>query len=93
MALMLGINKLLAMAKHLKSSFYCHKQGVFLFISCSIVLQLQGSLQKHLSPHQFGVSNLGGYETIFFGIITLLNLHLDWILMQVDVEYVFNSVF
>jgi hypothetical protein len=66
MALVLEASKLLAMAKDTRGlRFIVVGKVFFLFISCSIVLQLQGSLQKHLSPHQFGVSTLGGCETIF----------------------------
>ncbi len=43
-------------------------------------------------PHQFGVSTLGGYETIPFGIRTALNLHPNWVMMQVDVKNIFNNV-
>ncbi len=45
-----------------------------------------------MSPHQFKVLTLGGCDTIFFGIKTLFNLHLDWVVMQVDVENVLNNV-
>jgi hypothetical protein len=65
----------------------------FRLINCSIILQFQGSFQKHLSPHQFKVLTPRGYETIPFGIRALLDLHPDWVLMQVNVENIFNSVF
>jgi hypothetical protein len=93
MALVLGVNKLLGMTKNIGGLHLIAVCKVFFrFISCSIVLQLQRLFQKHLSPHQFGISTLGACETILFGIRALFNLHLDWILMQVDVETVFNSV-
>jgi hypothetical protein len=77
-ALMLGVNKLLAMAKD-TNGFRLIAMGelFFRFISRSIVLQFWGPFQEHLSPHQFGVSTLGGCEAIPFGIQTLINLHLD----------------
>jgi hypothetical protein len=52
-----------------------------------------GQFQEHISPHQFGVSTLGGYETIIFGIKTLLKLHLDWVEMQANIKNAFNNVF
>jgi hypothetical protein len=65
----------------------------FQFITHSIVLQLQGLFQKHLSPHQFGVLTLKGYEAIPFSIETFLDLHLDWAVMYVDIKNAFNNVF
>jgi hypothetical protein len=49
----------------------------FQLINYSIVLQLRGSFQEHLSPHQFKVLTPGGYVAILFGIQALLDLHLD----------------
>jgi len=77
-ALMLGVSKLLAMAKDTEGlCFIIVNEVFFQFISHSIVLQLWVSFQKHLSPHQFRILTLGGYETILFGIRTFFNLHLD----------------
>jgi len=51
---------------------------VFLqLINHSIVLQVWGPFQEHMSHHQFGISTFGGYEAILFGIQAFLNLHLD----------------
>ncbi len=69
---MLGLNRLLAMAKD--------TNGLQL-INHSIVLQLQGLFQEHLSPHQFGVLTLGSYEAIHFDIRTLFDLHPIWAVM------------
>jgi hypothetical protein len=94
MALMLRTNILLAMAKDTRGLRLIAIGKVFFqFINYSIVVQLQRSFQKHLSPHKFGVPTHGGCETILFGIKALLDLHLDWILMQVDVENALSNVF
>jgi hypothetical protein len=78
MAQMLGANKFLAMVNDIGGLCLIIAGEVFLqFINHSIVLQFQGPFQEHLSPHQFGVLTLRGYESIPFGIRTLLNLHLD----------------
>jgi hypothetical protein len=53
----------------------------FRLIICSIVLQLQRPFQEHLSPHQFGILTVGSYKAILFAIQTLLNIHLDWVVM------------
>jgi hypothetical protein len=75
-ALVLGVNKLLAMAKDIGGLRSIIVSEVFFWIiNYSIILQLQGPLQEHLSPHQFGVSTHGGCEINFFGIKTLFNLH------------------
>jgi hypothetical protein len=65
----------------------------FWLISCSIVLQVQGSFQEHLSPHEFGVLIFGGCENIPFDIKALSDLHPNWVMMQVNVENAFNNVF
>jgi len=67
-ALVLGVTKLLAIAKD-TGSFRPIAIGEMFFqlISHSIVLQLWGLFQEHLSPHQFGVLTPRGCETIPFG--------------------------
>jgi hypothetical protein len=78
----LGANRLLAMVKDTSGLCPIAIGEVFIwFNSCSIVLQLRGLFQEHLSPHQFGVLTFGGYEAIIFGIQAFFNLHLDWAVM------------
>jgi hypothetical protein len=68
-ALVLGANRLLAMAKDISGLHPIVIGEVFFqFINHSNVLQLHGSLQEHLCPHQFGISSLRSYEAIIFGI-------------------------
>jgi hypothetical protein len=47
---------------------------------------------KHLSPHQFRISTLGGYDAIPFGIRTFFDLHLNWVMMQINIKHIFNNV-
>ncbi len=92
--IVLGVNILLAMAKDICG--HCSiaiSKVLFRFISRSIVLQLWGLFQEHLSPHQFGVLTFGGCEAIIFDIQALFDLHPNWAMMQVDVENIFNNVF
>jgi hypothetical protein len=35
----------------------------------------------------------GGYETILFGIKAFFDLHPNWVMMQVNVENVFNIIY
>jgi hypothetical protein len=92
-ALMLGVSKLLAMVKDTECLCPIIVDEVFFqLISHSIVLQLWVSFQKHLSPHQFKILTLGGYETIIFGIKTFFNLHFDLGVMQIDIENTFKNI-
>jgi hypothetical protein len=58
-ALVLGANKLLAMAKKTSGfSLIAVSKMFFQLMNCSIVLQLQGPFQEHLSPHQLSINPL-----------------------------------
>jgi hypothetical protein len=73
---MLEANKLLTMAKEIEGlCLIVVRKVFFLLIIRSIVLQHQGLLQEHLSPHQFKISTLGGFEAILFNIKAFFNLH------------------
>ncbi|KAG6555109.1 hypothetical protein Mapa_003144 [Marchantia paleacea] len=48
--------------------------------------------QEHLCSHQFGVTTTRGYEAVSLGTRALLDIHPDWIILQVDVENAFNNV-
>jgi hypothetical protein len=94
MALVLGVNKLVTLVKDTGNLRSIIVSEVFFQLICrSIILYFRRLFLEHLSPHQFKVSNPKGCETILFGIKTLLDLHLDWVMMQVDVENAFNNVF
>ncbi len=92
-ALVVVVSRLLIMAKDIGGFPLIIMGEVFLqFISRSIALKLQGLFQEHLSPHRLGILTLGNYKAILFSIRTLFDLHLDWAVMQVDVENIFNSI-
>jgi len=77
----------MAMAKDTKGLCPIVVAKVFLWlIRNSIVLHFRSLFKEHLSPHQFGISTFKGCETIPFGIKILLDLHLAWIMMQVNVK-------
>jgi hypothetical protein len=46
-----------------------------------------------LSFHQFGVAIKGGRKTMVHGDKVVLNIHLDWVVLEVDVVNVFNNIF
>jgi hypothetical protein len=94
MALMLGVSRLLVMAKDTSGlPLIIISEMFFQLINHSKVLQLSGPFQKHLSPHQFEISTPRSCEAIPFGIRTLFDLHLDWAILQVNFENTFNNVF
>jgi hypothetical protein len=47
---------------------------------------------KHFNPHQFGVVTCGKCEIMVCGIEAMLDLHLDWVVLQMDVRNAFNSM-
>jgi hypothetical protein len=49
-------------------------------------------LLQHISPHQFGVVTKGGYETVMHNIRYNLDLHLDSVILELDVVHTFNSM-
>jgi hypothetical protein len=46
----------------------------------------------HLLPHQFGVLVRGGCEVLVHGIQVVLDVHLDWVVLQVQVMNIFNII-
>jgi hypothetical protein len=62
----------------------------FQLISRSIVLQLWRSFQEHLSPINLEYQPLEVVKPLF-RIRAFLNLHLNWVVMHVDVKNTFNK--
>jgi len=46
----------------------------------------------HLLLHQFGVAVRGICEVVVHSIQAILNVHLDWVVLQVDMVNAFNSI-
>ncbi len=72
MAIMLGVSRLLVMAKD--TSGLCPiaiNKLFFWLINCSIVLRFYGSFQEHPPPHQFGLSTFRGYKASFSTYIVI----------------------
>ncbi len=46
----------------------------------------------HLSPDQFEVAIKGSYEVVMHDTQTILNVHLYWVVLQVDIVNVFNII-
>jgi hypothetical protein len=60
--------------------------------SCILCLQFHDAFVAHFSSHQFGIATKGGCKTMIHGIMCILDLHLDWVVLQLDVGNAFNLV-
>ncbi len=57
-----------------------------------LCLQFCNAFTTHFSPHQFRVAIKGGCEAIIHDISCTLDLHLDWVVLQLDMANAFNLV-
>jgi hypothetical protein len=58
----------------------------------ALCFQFHEAFVTHFSPHQFRVATKGGCEAIIHNIKCTLDLHLDWVVLQLDIANAFNSV-
>jgi hypothetical protein len=65
-------------------------ETLYQFTSHVLCLQFHDVFVTHFFPHQFGVTTKGGCETIIHGIWCTLNLHLNWVVLQLNVMNIFN---
>jgi hypothetical protein len=47
---------------------------------------------SHMSSHQLSMVIKDGCETMVHGIQSALDLHLDWVMLQVDIMNTFNTI-
>jgi hypothetical protein len=68
--------------------------GEVLYLDTSHTLchQICDVFVTHFSPHQFGLATKGGYETIIHDTKCTLDLHLNWVVLQLNMVNVFNSM-
>jgi len=59
-------------------------------IACTLVIWFRDTFVEHFNLHQFGVVTCDRCEKMFHGIQTMLNLHIDWVVLKVDVYNAFN---
>jgi hypothetical protein len=59
-------------------------------IAYTPVIRFKDIFVEHFNLHQFGVMIHDGCEKMVHGIQTMLNLHLDWVVLKVDVYNAFN---
>jgi hypothetical protein len=89
----LGAIKLLSLAK-LSSGIklIVVVEAFYQLVSITLCFQLQDAFSFHLSFHQFCVVIKDGHEVMVHGNRATLDVHLRWVVLQVDVENAFNSV-
>jgi hypothetical protein len=68
------------------------EETLYRFISRALCFQFHEAFATHFCPHQFGVEIKGGYEAVIHDIRCTLDLHLDWIVIQLDIRNAFNLV-
>ena len=61
-------------------------------IGRAIALQTRGALARHLSPHQVGVGVKSGGEQVIHDLRAFLDVHPNWVVVNVDVSNAFNTL-
>jgi hypothetical protein len=49
-------------------------------------------LSSHLLPHQFGEAIKGGCKAVIHDIQAALNVHPNWMVLQINVVNIFNAI-
>ncbi len=65
--------------------FYC-------LVNIALWFQLRNVFSFHMLPHQFGVVIRGECKAMVHGIWITLNIHPNWVVLQVDVANAFNFI-
>jgi len=93
MACIFGVAKLLALANPLGGIRPSVMGEMFYWlVRKALCLQFWDVLFFHLSLHQFGVTINDVYQIVVHGIRTALDVHPDWVVFQMDVMNVFNTI-
>jgi hypothetical protein len=66
---------------------------IYQLVTPTLAIQFKDTFAKHFNPHLFGVVMLGGCKTMVHGVKVMLDLHLDLVVLYVDVRNDFNLVF
>jgi hypothetical protein len=61
------------------------RKVIYQLVTRTLAIQFKDTFVKHFTPHQFGVATLSRCETVVHGIRAMLDLHLEWVVLQVDV--------
>ncbi|KAL2613331.1 hypothetical protein R1flu_025023 [Riccia fluitans] len=68
------------------------EEVLYRLVACTLGFQFWEDLADHFLPLQFGVATRGACETIIHGLCATLDLHPDWVVLQVDIQNAFNIV-
>ncbi|KAL2649469.1 hypothetical protein R1flu_017597 [Riccia fluitans] len=92
-AYLLGASRLLALEKP-SGGVRPIVMGEVLYrlVARTLGFQFWEALADHFSPLQFGVAMREGCETIIHGLRAILDLHPDWVALQVDIQNAFNTI-
>ncbi len=69
------------------------KEVIYRLITRTLAIQFKDTFAKHFNSHQFGVVTSSGCKIMVHGVKVMLDLHLDWVVLYVDVQNDFNLVF
>ncbi len=61
------------------------REVIYQLITYTFAIQFKDTFVEHFSPRQFGVATLGKCEMVVHGVKAMLDLHLEWVVLQVDV--------
>ncbi|KAL2653717.1 hypothetical protein R1flu_021845 [Riccia fluitans] len=67
-------------------------EALYRLVARSLSLHFRATFSDHFEPWQFGVATHGGCETIVHGLRATLDLHPDWVVLQLDIRNAFNIV-
>ncbi|KAL2650793.1 hypothetical protein R1flu_018921 [Riccia fluitans] len=67
-------------------------EALYRLVARSLSLQFRATFSDHFEPWQFGVATRGGCETIVHGLQAIVDLHPDWMVLQLDIQNAFNTV-
>jgi hypothetical protein len=68
------------------------RETLYQFTNHTICFQCHEAFATHFSPHQFVVATKGDCEIVIHGVKCTLDLHLDWVVLQLDVANTFTLV-
>jgi hypothetical protein len=92
-ACVLGVARLLVLSKPLNGIKPIAMGKVFYqLVNNTLCFQLHDVFSSHMSPRQFGMAARGKCEVVVHDIRVALDVHLDWVVLQVDVANTFNSI-
>jgi len=66
--------------------------ALYRLVSKALYLKFFDVFVSHLSPYRFKMAIRRGCEVMVRGLQTILDAHLDWVVLWVDIASVFNTI-